>query len=242
LILNENIRIYKEMICVRSFNMNFRINGWKLLGFASVLCCANAFAVESKVYDVDGWTITITPQDKVPPRVTSTPAVKQTANATESIQKTKSQLEVRPVSFTQQDAAQPVPAKAEAPVPADLVPQAKTSEGPVIDPGTGLLYEAPIIRPRVVDRMPDPRQIPPQAQMYKDIYSSLPYIRTEYGYYPNYRHDTTMELLFNQMRTMIIQRNSPVESTPTNINNYIPYTPFPYSPYNYLFQYQWPMR
>jgi hypothetical protein len=41
---------------------------------------------------------------------------------------------------------------------------------------------------------------------YADIYSSIPYRRAEYLANPSYRHDTTMEILFGQLRPTVINR------------------------------------
>lgn len=48
----------------------------------------------------------------------------------------------------------------------------------------------------------------PQTALYRDIYFSIPFNRAEYNAYPSYRHDATMELLFNQMRPTVIQRGT----------------------------------
>ncbi len=41
---------------------------------------------------------------------------------------------------------------------------------------------------------------------YWEVYSSIPFLRSEYRANPSYRHDATLELLFGKMRPMSINR------------------------------------
>ena len=41
---------------------------------------------------------------------------------------------------------------------------------------------------------------------YQQIYNSIPYRRSEYLANPSYRHDTTVEILFGQMRPTVVHR------------------------------------
>lgn len=66
-------------------------------------------------------------------------------------------------------------------------------------------------------------QITPQASHrvdvnpkdYEKIYSSIPYRRSEYLANPSYRHDTTVEILFGQMRPTVVHK----QDTPQRIVN-----------------------
>ncbi len=44
---------------------------------------------------------------------------------------------------------------------------------------------------------------------YLAVYQSIPFIRSEYIANPSYRHDTTMEILFGQLRPAVIHKNPP---------------------------------
>uniref|UniRef100_A0A7C4LPH0 Uncharacterized protein n=1 Tax=Schlesneria paludicola TaxID=360056 RepID=A0A7C4LPH0_9PLAN len=44
------------------------------------------------------------------------------------------------------------------------------------------------------------------AQRYRQIYAAIPFDRAEYEANPSYRHEATMELLFGQMRPMVVER------------------------------------
>ncbi len=51
-----------------------------------------------------------------------------------------------------------------------------------------------------------------RVELYREIYNTIPFSRTEYDANPSYRHDATMELLLGQLRTTVNQR------TTTNVN------------------------
>lgn len=59
---------------------------------------------------------------------------------------------------------------------------------------------------------------------YQRIYQSIPFRRSEYLANPSYRHDTTVEILFGQMRPTVIQRND----TPQRVVNRKPVFTQPY--------------
>ena len=72
----------------------------------------------------------------------------------------------------------------------------------------------PVITPKRRDHDEVPPVVVPQTANYRDVYFSIPFIRAEYDANPSYRHDATMEFLFNQMRPTVIQRGT------TNVNHY----------------------
>ena len=56
------------------------------------------------------------------------------------------------------------------------------------------------------------------VKTYWEVYSSIPFLRSEYQANPTYRHDATMELLFGKMRPMTIVRY-PMSRQPSNGGN-----------------------
>ena len=93
--------------------------------------------------------------------------------------------------------------------------------------------ELPVITPRPSEPEMNPPSTPSTlAANYRDVYFSIPFIRSQYNANPTYRHDATMEFLFNQMRPTVINR------TTTNVINYDSnvepwYWDPPYYPYSY---------
>jgi len=86
--------------------------------------------------------------------------------------------------------------------------------------------------------------VPSLASRYEAVYKSIPFRRSEYLANPSYRHDTTVEILFGQMRQTVIQRND----TPQRVVNPRPQLtqPYPISKgelYSYwpLLQYSYPL-
>lgn len=62
------------------------------------------------------------------------------------------------------------------------------------------------------------------GRSYDDVYRAIPFNHTEYLANPSYRHETTMEILFQQMRPTTMVKNY----TPQVIVNDVP---SPYQPY-----------
>jgi hypothetical protein len=62
-----------------------------------------------------------------------------------------------------------------------------------------------------------------RAQLYREIYHSIPFSRAEYDASPSYRHDATMEILFGQMRPTVINRQAR-----TSIDVRMPAMPYGY--------------
>ena len=163
-----------------------------------------AFAADAVVQNFDGWKITIQPadfpvaggtRDHVPPS--------PTVFSTQSGSQTK--LDVRLVSMRQNEGV--VLPKTAAPVPEP------SADGlPVIVPGECFDKEGVIAVEPPAGRV-DPRYM---AQMYSEIYKSIPFIRAEYNANPSYIHDSTMEILFGQMRPTVIHRGT------TNVNHNYP--------------------
>ncbi len=197
----------------------------------------SAWAGESVVYRFDDWTVTITPRKSpdAPPR---TPVKKQVVPAAPvnsgDRPTSENRVIIRPISFTA-DEASPQPAPATQPavapqptpetVPAVTAPvELKTTTdalpippAPAAANSPAVINSAPtpcpncrlpIITPKLPDYEPRPPVVIPQTALYRDIYFSIPFNRVEYNAYPSYRHDATMELLFNQMRPTVIQRGT----------------------------------
>jgi hypothetical protein len=226
------------------------IRQWTVAGLALCSIVSAACAGESVVYQIDGWKMTITPGRSgsslsKPGRLPQTSAAPINRPSNESVTPPR-RFPVIPISLQQEspEAAK----KDEAAVPSlkqgvDSVPAPVTSTVlpplPPLERPTEVVCAEPIITPRSPDQAPFPLPPPPaQTAMYRDIYFSIPFNRAEYNAYPSYRHDATMEFLFNQMRPTVIQRGS------THNYNYDmgygmgygygygwPYTP--YYPYTY---------
>lgn len=68
------------------------------------------------------------------------------------------------------------------------------------------------------------------VRLYPQVYNAIPFSRAEYQANPSYRHDATMEFLFGQMRSTVIQRGTTV----VNHRDPAGYAPSPvYSPYGF---------
>lgn len=204
-----------------------------------LLCCLavclnalGAVAADGVVYQFDGWKVTITPGRSAARATRPLPVPQAVPTRTEepadaAIQRVRTV--VQPVSFVNDDAKSP----AGAPSPVDaqnLIPPSPPAEQPGCVAGD--CGDLPVITPQFADKAPFPISgiIPVQTALYRDIYFSIPFNRAEYNAYPSYRHDATMELLFNQMRNTVIQRGT------TNVYQYDMnsgsiYTP--YYPYTY---------
>lgn len=72
---------------------------------------------------------------------------------------------------------------------------------------------------------PGPRSTPLHRE-YEEIYNSIPFRRSEYLANPSYRHDTTVELMFGEMRPTVVHRND----TPQRVQNPRPDVYRPYIP------------
>ena len=80
---------------------------------------------------------------------------------------------------------------------------------------------------------PTPSTVVPQTALYRDIYNSIPFSRAEYNANPSYRHDATMEFLFNQMRPTVIQRTTAMANDYNYHDSLYFYPQQPYYPYSY---------
>lgn len=193
------------------------------LGLAMCIGAASALAEDSKVYDFDGWKVTITPGRSAAkparplPALKTDPApVKVPADAAQKRPRTV----VQPISL-QETGEKPDDVKASpkassaspSETPFVLPPSPPAENASTAESDDGAL---PVITPRSPDTapFPNPQVMPVQTALYRDIYFSIPFNRAEYNAYPSYRHDATMELLFNQMRNTVIQRGT------TNVYQY----------------------
>ena len=241
------------------------------LGFAGLaLCCSavGSIAGESVNYHFNGWTVTVTPRrsETTTKAAAQFAAERYTSGKVQSAVATsdESGVLIRPVSLVPAEAANQLGSAAgdavavptdPAPVADDALPRLKAvvELAPAVAlPPSPVLIESPkplctncalpIITPRPAEYPANPQIVVPQTALYRDIYFSIPFNRVEYNAVPSYRHDATMELLFNQMRPTVIQRGA------TNVNQFglnagyyggypsgYPYT-YPYQPY-YPFSY-----
>lgn len=229
--------------------MKKTIRQWMFLGLVTASSGLNAIAGESVVYQFDGWKVTITPGRSATTPARPLPALQSVPSRVDTptdAATSRRRSQVRPISFQQNqpesNESKPEEANASvettpapAPAPGDTafpLPPSPPSEQPVAAAAASDCCDLPVITPRSPDAapLPNPAVIPLQTALYRDIYFSIPFNRAEYNAYPSYRHDATMELLFNQMRNTIIQRGT------TNVYQYDMnqgsiYTP--YYPYNY---------
>jgi hypothetical protein len=232
---------------------------WLQAGLVGLTICsgtASAIAGEPIVRQFGDWKVTITPKNSTQPLAKKTSPIDERLPVIvakprlQDLDRTK--LDVVPVSF-QQPEEKPVA----APIPADVIPANNAAELPAVSNTPAPLAPAALApsanasdvpctncdRPLITPRLPDPDLRPavvmPQTAHYRDVYNSIPFIRAEYRANPSYRHDATMEFLFNQMRPTVIQRGT------TNVyqydhdaygwgglGGYYPYDP-PYYPYGY---------
>jgi|GEM_PF-2290858 hypothetical protein len=218
-----------------------------LAGIALCFSVATSLAGEGTKFHFNGWTVTITAR----PSMSAIALPEQAASEhleSPRIQQAVADSNEHGVFIRNVSLKQEIPAPEPAPTPENVPPRLKSEAVPspaaTTPPAYDLLQATPHGLPLVVPR---PTIVPftppvyvPQTALYRDIYFSIPFNRAEYNYYPNYRHDATMELLFNQMRPTVIQRGT------TNVNQFgvnpgygfpngYPYT-YPYQPY-YPFSY-----
>lgn len=122
-------------------------------------------------------------------------------------------VQIIPAVFSQPQSAEPPPAEA---------PPAALKDGPAAPAPTA------------------PRDPVLMAQQYREIFDALPFLRSQYDVNPTYRHDTTMELLFGQMRPMTINRTTiDVKQQQPSVR----YVPSPYNMYgmnSFFYPFYWP--
>ena len=216
-----------------------------------------SFAAESTVYRFDGGSVTITPG-----RSQSSSALKPPSNVgTQSsltvdprdVVQNPPRILVRPVSQKNNEAApQPNPMPD---VQGEVVPPFKATPEPTpILPATTLIHvmptepqfammsdssALPAITPKSTETLPSPTTVVTQAAHYREVYASIPFSRVEYNANPSYRHDATMEFLFNQLRPTVINRGTTnVYHYNLNSGNNDGDAPFsPYYGYNYGWRY-----
>lgn len=150
---------------------------------------------------------------------------------------TKNGITVRPISFEQTISvappdAEPIPTPAPTATPTvNSLPVLNVDSAPQFTPhpvGTIPLpteqlttpvtqvqmptpcegCDLPVVTPREREPELNPPAIAPQTASYRDIYYSIPFIRSEYDANPSYRHDATMEFIFGQMRPTVINRGT----------------------------------
>ena len=191
---------------MKAINMRDIAIRWLTGGAMVLLGAALVCAAEPAVQDFDGWKITITPgdfpiargtKDHVPP----SPVVAPTVSTSPQL------FEVKLVSLRQnakgEESDAPAPAERLTPAPTPT-PDARELDLPVIVPGECCGREQTVAVDPPAGRV-DPRYL---SQMYSEVYRSIPFNRAEYNANPSYIHDSTMELLFGQMRPTVIHRNT----------------------------------
>ena len=193
------------------------------------ICSTTGFAAEERT------TVEITPLGAVTPAQTSGPIPAAELNdvATKPLQT----VVIQPAAAEQTVPAVPT---TPAPIPAGVNPN-QANQPVVSGSSVPTLQSAPTNLPATVqmpliipapqsEQSPD-RSTPSQVALYRDIYYSIPFRRAEYNANPSYRHEATIELLFNQMRPMTIQRST------SNIYHYDGGAGYwgdpPYYPYSY---------
>lgn len=130
-----------------------------------------------------------------------------------------------------------------APMPA-FPPAEKPIDGALVTPAETSI----VVTPKPAETEPCPplsSEGMVRVQSYRAVYDSIPFSRAEYEANPSYRHDATMEFLFNQMRPTVIQRQ---QRTRVDINMPAPRQTLPWynwygihnqwSPYSYP-PYRW---
>lgn len=162
---------------------------WCLCG-AVLLNMPMAMAADSIVQEFDGWKITITPGPSaaIPLPPSPAPPVKNVSSGA------KTTGPVQLVSLRHEPEA--------ATKPADPTPDVDQDDSPMIIPASP-------IAPPVTDARPS-------VLSYRSVYNSIPFSRAEYDANPSYRHDSTMEFLFGQLRPTVIHRGT------TEVNHYYP--------------------
>lgn len=121
----------------------------------------------------------------------------------------------------------PMPAKTAAnELPEQAVTQPRTGEKVLVE-GNWTIQITPQKSSKV--------NVDPKS--YEKIYASIPFRRSEYLANPSYRHDTTVEIMFGQMRPTVIHR----QDQPQRIVNPKPYT-FDPSGYQFLEYMNYPGR
>ena len=195
---------------------------WKFGGVAVLVFCLGAIEVvagETTKVEFDGWTVSITPRIQAAGKVKSQVDSAVTARTPAEPEKSRSSqqgIAVRPASYQQVD---PAPLPSPIPEPPQLnqavVVEAPTLSNTALSLASGSQHSAPctdcgppILIPRAGPQIVKEQPVVPQAMNYKDIYFAIPFNRAEYNANPSYRHEATMEILFNQLRPTVIQRST----------------------------------
>lgn len=77
-----------------------------------------------------------------------------------------------------------------------------------------------------------PRRVTANGDSYDDVYQSIPYSFSEYLANPSYRHDSTMEILFGQLRPTTIVRNVEPQTVPQM--EWTEYRPYLFAEWDYF--------
>lgn len=197
---------------------------WVLAGVVVVASVVSGSADESTVYQFDDWKVTITPHN---PRASTPDPISAkrkkdlpAIRPNQTIMADRARLKVQPVSLQQDASAAPAPAPAGEIVQASKIDEAPAPTPqpnpvpPAPQPSTVAADDLPVITPRACDLERETPVLPAQVQQYREIYAAIPYNHVEYLANPSYRHDATMEFIFNQMRPTVIQRGT------TNVYHY----------------------
>ena len=200
-----------------------------LFGLTLCLASVNAIAGDAVVRQYGDWTVTITPKKKsnsgtVDRRKSDTNVLPAVESKMDRPAPDNSRIVIQPISFQATEANQVA-----APVPEEVVPARDPAAlPPVSSTPTALPFPTNDNAQLTMNNSWGPIMITPgphnpditstvvipQTASYRDIYFSIPFSRAEYNANPSYRHDATMEVIFNQMRPTVIQRST------TNVYNY----------------------
>jgi hypothetical protein len=182
--------------------MSSRWVRWATGGALFLLGATLVCAAEPVVQDFDGWKITITPGD-FPISAGTRDHVPPSPAAARSERSSLAEGLIQLASFRPQEAAQSEPSVSKPLAPAPT-PDDEQRELPVIVPGDCAAPHT-VVSVDPPKGTVDPRYL---AQMYSEIYRSIPFNRAEYDANPSYIHETTMEMLFGQLRPTVIHRNT----------------------------------
>jgi len=196
--------------------LNATMKQWALASLVVAISAVSSVADESTVYQFDDWKVTITPHN--PRASTPDPVTAKTKKElpairpNQTIMADRARLKVQQVSLQQDASAAAVPAGEVVPAAKiDPIPAPTPQPNPVPPsptPATVAADDLPVIVPRLCDMPTEKPVLPAQVQQYREIYAAIPYNHVEYLANPSYRHDATMEFVFNQMRPTVIQRGT----------------------------------
>ncbi|MBM4077261.1 MAG: hypothetical protein FJ267_16640 [Planctomycetes bacterium] len=159
-------------------------------------------AAEPQIHIIGGWKIIIQPAASRPDSFVES-SIGSSRKSNEKGLPNMTPSVVQQTSYRQDDGPETLP-------PSPPIPDSEVQNGdnqlPEIVPNDSTFSQ----------ELPTPTQASPTVrfdidsvgQLYTRIYNSIPFSRAEYDANPSYIHDSTMEILFGQMRPTVIHRGS----------------------------------